>query len=107
MSTEFPWWTTTLGATAIVAAGAALGDTWFPWAIVVGCVAAAVFAERTAFFTVLAQPPLITAAVGATAVLLGKPLLNAVFVLSNTFPYLVATMLVAAAVVAVRARRAT
>jgi hypothetical protein len=43
--------------------------------------------------------------VGAAAVLLGKPLLNTAFVLSSTFPHLVATMLAAAVVVGVRTRR--
>ncbi len=92
-----------LGATAVVAAGAALG--YFAWAIVVGCVVAAVVAERKAFFTVVAQPPLVTAAVGAGAVLLGKPLLGTVFEVTTAFPHLVGAMVAVTLVVGVRVLR--
>ena len=92
-----------LGATAVVAAGAAFG--YFAWAIVVGCVVAAAVAERKAFFAVVTQPPLVTATVGAGAVLLGKPLLSAVFEVSAAFPYLVGAMVAAALVVGVRVLR--
>jgi hypothetical protein len=95
-----PWWAAALGATALAATGAALGH--FTAAIVTGCVLAALVADRTAFFTVLAQPPLIAAAVGATAVALGTPLLSAVVELSTAFPYLAATMVAVAAIVATR-----
>jgi uncharacterized membrane protein YdcZ (DUF606 family) len=100
-----PWWAAGLGATAVVAAGAALGDGYFAAAIVTGCVLAALVADRKAFFTVLAQPPLITATVGAAAVLLGKPLLTTAVDLSTTFPYLAATMVAVATIVTIRHRQ--
>jgi hypothetical protein len=88
-----------------VAAGGYLGGGYFPAAIATGCVLAALLAERSAFFAVLAQPPLITAAVMTVTVLLGKPLLAAVLELSATFPYLLATMAAVVLVVAFRAFR--
>ncbi len=98
MSTRgLPWWATALITTVLVAAGKWLGA--FPAGIVAGGLLAAVVAERAAFFTVLAQPPLVVAAVGSGAVLLGEPLLTAVVALSDAFPYLVATMGAAALVV--------
>jgi hypothetical protein len=92
-----PWWATALTTTVLVAAGKWLGT--FPAGIVAGGLLAAVVAERAAFFTVLAQPPLVVAAVGSGAVLLGEPLLTAVVALSDAFPYLVATMGAASLVV--------
>lgn len=100
-----PWWAVVLGATALVAAGAAIGGGYFAAAVVIGCVLAAVVADRKAFFAVLAQPPVITAVVGATAVGLGKPLSTAVLDLSTVFPYLVATMVAVAGIVGVRVVR--
>lgn len=97
-----PWWAAVVAATLVVSAGAHLGGEWFPWSIVVGCVAVAFVAERRAFFTVLAQPPLITAVVGAATVLFGKPVLAAATELSTAFPHLVATLVLVGVVVGMR-----
>jgi hypothetical protein len=88
-----------LGATAVAAVGVYLGGVWFPVAVAGGCVLAALLVRRNGFFTVMAQPPLVTAAVVAGAVLLGKPLLSAVAEVSATFPYLIATMVVVGLIV--------
>jgi len=93
------WWATALATTLLVAAGMWIGGGAFPASIVAGGVLAAVVAERAAFFTVLAQPPLVVAAVGSGAVLSGRPLLGTVVALTDAFPYLLATMAGAAVIV--------
>lgn len=101
MSTEarVPWWGAALGATAVAGVGVYLGGAWFPAGVAVGCVLAAFLVRRNGFFTVVAQPPLVTAVVTAGAVAFGKPVLSAVTELSAAFPYLVATMAVVGMVV--------
>lgn len=101
-----PWWAVVVGATALAAVGAVLGGGYFAGALVAGCVLAALVADRSAFFAVVAQPPLIAAAVGTAAVVLGKPLLDAVLELSTAFPYLVATMVAVGVIVGFRVFRA-
>lgn len=66
---------------------------------------AALLCERSAMFTVLAQPPLITAAVVTMAVLFGKSLPSAITELSATFPYLLATMVAVSLIVLFRSVR--
>lgn len=106
-----PGWLAVLGPGAAVIGGMALGGAFFPLSIVVGCVLAAVFAERAAFFAVAVQPPLITAIAVAGGVFVGgQPLLTGAAQLAETFPYLGATMAAVLAVLGLRwfaaARRA-
>ena len=105
MSTRgLPWWAVATGATALAAVGGLVGGPYFPAAVVTGCVLAAVAAERAAFFTVVAQPPLIVTAIAVVTILFGQPVLGAVTQLSNVFPYLAATMAAVVLIVSVRLR---
>jgi hypothetical protein len=101
-----PWWAVALGATAIVAGGGLIGGPYFPGALVAGCVLAAIAANRSAFFTVVAQPPLIVTAIAVATLLFGQSLLGAVAQLSSVFPYLAATMGAVVLIVVVRLRLA-
>lgn len=95
-----------IGATAVVAVGGLVGGPYFPWAVVAGCVPAAIGADRAAFFTVVAQPPLIVTAIAVVTLLFGQSFLGAVAQLSTVFPYLAATMVAVALIVLVRLRLA-
>jgi hypothetical protein len=101
---RWPGWVVVLLALALAAGGLVLGGVFFPVSVAVGCLVAALLAERSAFFAVAVQPPLITALVVAGAVFLGKPLLDAAAQLASTFPYLAGTMVAVIAVLVVRAR---
>lgn len=106
MSTRgLPWWAVALGATVVAAAGGMVGGPYFPGALVAGCVLAAIVAERRAFFTVVAQPPLIVTAIAVATILFGQPVLEAVARLSTVFPYLAATMGAVGSIVFVRVLR--
>jgi uncharacterized membrane protein YdcZ (DUF606 family) len=89
---------------ALAVGGFALGGLYFPISVVLGCVLTALFVERSAFFAVAVQPPLITAIIVAGAVFLGRPLLDAATQLASTFPYLVGTMVSVAVILIVRTR---
>jgi hypothetical protein len=93
-----------LGATAVVAVGGLVGGPYFPGAVVAGCVLAAFAANREAFFTVVAQPPLIVTAIAVVTLLFGQSFLGAVAALSSVFPYLAATMAAVGLIVLVRLR---
>jgi uncharacterized protein DUF6542 len=99
-----PWWAVALGATVLAAVGGLAGGPYFPGAVVAGCVLAAFAANREAFFTVVAQPPLIVTAIAAVTLLFGQTFLGAVAALSSVFPYLAATMAAVAVIVLVRLR---
>jgi hypothetical protein len=101
---RLPGWFAVIAALALAAVGLALGDIYFPISVAVGCVVAALLAERGAFFAVAVQPPLITAIVVAGAVFLGRPLLDAAAELAGTFPYLAATMVAVIVILIVRSR---
>ena len=106
MSTRgLPWWAVVPGATVVVAAGGLIGGPYFPGALVAGCVLAAIVADRGAFFTVVAQPPLIVTAIAVVTILFGQPFLEAVTQLSTVFPYLAATMAAVGLIVFVRVVR--
>ena len=106
MSTRgLPWWAVAVGATAVVAAGGALGGPYFPGALVAGCVLAALVANRAAFFTVVAQPPLIVTAIAVVTLVFGQSFLSAVTRLSTVFPYLAGTMVAVGLIVLVRVWR--
>jgi hypothetical protein len=99
-----PWWAVAIGATVVVAVGGFVGGPYFSWALVAGCVLAAIAADRAAFFTVVAQPPLIVTAIAVVTILFGQSFLGAVAQLSTVFPYLAATMIAVALIVVVRLR---
>lgn len=92
LSTNLPWWVVVVGTAAAATAGFLVGGSAFPITVGLACLLAALLCDRSAMFTVIAQPPLVTGAVVTAAVLLGKPLLGAIAELSAAFPYLVATM---------------
>ncbi|WP_143230766.1 DUF6542 domain-containing protein [Actinosynnema sp. ALI-1.44] len=98
-----PGWLAVLGPGAVAIGGLMAGGLFFPWSIVVGCVLAAVFAERAAFFAVAVQPPLITAIAVAGGVFVGgQPLLSGAAQLAETFPYLGVTIVAVLVVLGVR-----
>lgn len=99
-----PGWLAVLGPGAIAVGGLIAGGVYFPLSIIVGCVLAAVLAERSAFFAVAVQPPLITAATVAGAVILGEPLLDGATQLAETFPYLGGTIVAVLVILALRSR---
>ncbi|TDP94875.1 DUF6542 domain-containing protein [Labedaea rhizosphaerae] len=105
MSTKgLPWWAVAAGATAVAGVGGLVGGPYFPAAVVAGCVLAAIAANRSAFFTVVAQPPLIVTAIAVATLLFGQSFLGAVAQLSTVFPYLAATMAAVGLIVLVRLR---
>jgi hypothetical protein len=107
VSTRFlrlPGWLAVLASLALAAAGLALGGGYFPMTVAASSVIAALLAERSAFFAVAVQPPLITAMVVAGSVFLGRPLLTAASELASTFPYLAGTMVAVIVILVVRAR---
>ncbi|ALG07245.1 hypothetical protein AOZ06_10220 [Kibdelosporangium phytohabitans] len=92
-----------LGPGAVAIGGLVAGGLLFPLSIVVGCVLAAVFAERAAFFAVAVQPPLITAIAVAGGVFIGgRPLLSGAAQLAEAFPYLGGTIVAVLAILGVR-----
>ncbi|MCE7006818.1 hypothetical protein LWC34_28910 [Kibdelosporangium philippinense] len=99
-----PGWLAVLGPAAIAVGGLIAGGVFFPLSIILGCVLAAVLAERAAFFAVAVQPPLITAAAVAGAVILGEPLLDGATQLAETFPYLGGTIVAVLVILALRTR---
>ncbi|TCO62417.1 DUF6542 domain-containing protein [Actinocrispum wychmicini] len=101
---RLPGWIAVIAALGLAVGGLALGSLYFPLSIVVGSVVGALFAERSAFFAVAVQPPLITAIVVTGAVFLGRSLLDAATQLASTFPYLVGTMVAVIVILLVRAR---
>jgi hypothetical protein len=106
VSTKFslPGWIAVLGPAAITIGGMALGGIFFPIAITVSCVLAALLVERSAFFAVAVQPPLITAIVVTGSVFLGESLLDGAAQLAETFPYLIGTTVAVIAILLVRSR---
>jgi hypothetical protein len=106
VSTRFsvPGWIAVPGAAAITVGGLALGGIFFPIAITVSCVLAALLVERSAFFAVAVQPPLITAIVVTGSVFLGESLLDGAAQLAETFPYLVGTTFTVIVILLVRSR---
>jgi uncharacterized membrane protein YgaE (UPF0421/DUF939 family) len=106
VSTKFalPGWIAVLGPAAITVGGLALGGVYFPIAIAVSCVLAALVVERSAFFAVAVQPPLITAIVVTGAVFLGESLLDGAAQLAETFPYLIGTTVAVIVILLVRSR---
>lgn len=109
MSTELelPGWLAVLGPAAITIGGLALGDLYFPIAMAVSCVLAALLVERPAFFAVAVQPPLITAIVVTGSVFLGESLLDGAAQLAETFPYLIGTTVAVVTILLVRSRLQT
>lgn len=100
-----PGWLAVLGPGAIAIGGLIAGGVFFPISVAVGCVLAAVLAERSAFFAVAVQPPLITAIAVAGAVIVGsEPLLSGAAQLAETFPYLGVTILAVLVILALRSR---
>ncbi|MEV4312588.1 DUF6542 domain-containing protein [Actinocrispum sp. NPDC049592] len=102
--TTLPGWLAVLLTLALAVGGFLLGGLYFPISVVIGGVITALFAERSAFFAVAVQPPVITAVVVAGAVLLGRPLLDAATQLASTFPYLAGTMVAVIVILLVRVR---
>lgn len=105
MSAELPWWVVAAGTAVAAAVGLVVGGVALPVLVAAATVLAALLCERSAMFTVLAQPPLVTAAAVTVAVLFGKPLLSGITELSATFPYLLATMVAVALIVLFRSVR--
>lgn len=105
MSADLPWWVVAVGTAAAATGGFLVGGTAFPIAVGLACLVAAVLCDRSAMFTVIAQPPLVTAGVVTAAVVFGEPLLDAIAELSAAFPYLVATMGVVSLIVLFRLLR--
>jgi hypothetical protein len=101
---RLPGWLAVLAAMALAVGGFAMGGLYFPISVVLGCVLTAFFAERSAFFAVAVQPPLITAIIVAGAVFLGRPLLEAATQLASTFPYLAGTMVAVTLILIIRTR---
>lgn len=101
---RLPGWLAVMAALTLAIGGFAVGGVYFPISVVLGCVLTALFAERSAFFAVAVQPPLITAIIVAGAVFLGRPLLDAATQLASTFPYLAGTMVAVVVILIVRAR---
>jgi hypothetical protein len=109
VSTRFslPGWIAVLGPAAITVGGLALSGLYFPIAMAVSCVLAALLVERSAFFAVAVQPPLITAIVVTGSVFLGKSLLDGAAQLAETFPYLIGTTVAVMVILLVRSRLQT
>ncbi|MFB9904053.1 DUF6542 domain-containing protein [Allokutzneria oryzae] len=108
MSTErprrgLPWWAVALAGVAVAAAGLALGDTYFPFALAGGCVVAVLIADRTALFTAAVQPPLVAVAVLGGAALSGGSFLRSASVFASVFPILGATTALVIVIALVRA----
>lgn len=101
---RLPGWAAVIAALGLAAGGLALGGLYFPLSVVLGSLIGAFFVERSAFFAVAVQPPLITALVVAGAVFLGRPLLDAATELATTFPYLAGTTVAVVAILIVRTR---
>jgi hypothetical protein len=101
---RLPGWFAVLAALALAAGGLALDGAYFPISVALGSVVTALLVERSAFFAVAVQPPLITAIVVAATVFLGRSLLDAAAQLASTFPYLAGTMVAVIVILIVRAR---